>query len=69
MAIRRTFFFDGLGVSGGVILGPAYVIEPQGFETDAYTIPSDEIEEEIARFQMALQLAKDEVSELGRTVA
>lgn len=69
MAIRRTFFFDGLGVSPGVVLGPAHVIEPQGFETESYPLKPEEVELEIERFHRALDQARDEVQELGRTVA
>ncbi len=68
MKRRRTFFFDGLGVSGGVVIGPAYVIDSQHYQADPQTLEEEEVEPEIERFFAAVQAAKDEVMELGRTV-
>lgn len=69
MGKRRTFFFTGLGVSGGVALGPAYLVEPQGVETESRIIPAEEIDHEIERFARAVEMAREEVRDLGRTVA
>ncbi len=69
MGKRRTFFFDGLGVSGGVVLGPAYVLEQLGYEAESRTLDPEEVEAEIERFHRAIELATEEVRELGRMVA
>ncbi|MCC6546789.1 phosphoenolpyruvate--protein phosphotransferase [Candidatus Sumerlaeota bacterium] len=69
MTIRRTFFFDGLGVSGGVVLGPAFVIETHGAESESHSLAASEVEQEVERFQDAIERARVEVTELGRTVA
>lgn len=68
MAKRRTFIFDGLGVSGGVVLGPAYVLETTGYEVEAHEVPPHEIDLEISRFHQAVARAIGEVNDLGRTV-
>jgi len=69
MGRRRTFIFDGLGVSGGVVIGPAYVFEAHGMESEEQQVPADEIEEEINLFHQAIDMARHEVQELGRAVA
>lgn len=50
-------------------MGPAYLVEPQGFEAESRVIPREEIEEEIERFTRAVEMAREEVRDLGRTVA
>jgi phosphotransferase system enzyme I (PtsI) len=69
MAGRRTFFFDGQGVSDGVAIGPACVIETEGEPGDSYEVADDQIEQEIARFREALRMAGEEISSIGRLVA
>jgi phosphotransferase system enzyme I (PtsI) len=69
MAGRRTFFFEGLGVSEGVAIGPAYVIESDRADSETWEIAEGEVEAEIERFEEALRLAKDDVRSLGQQVA
>ena len=69
MAGRRTFFFDGLGVSDGIAIGPACVVESQGTPSEVYHLSDGEVEHEIERFKQAVHLAKDEVRAIGRQVA
>ncbi|MCB2155227.1 phosphoenolpyruvate--protein phosphotransferase [bacterium] len=69
MVGRRTFFFDGLGVSDGIAIGPAYVVESQGAPSEGYQLSDDEVEQEIERFKKAVQMAKDEIRAIGRQVA
>ncbi len=69
MGKRRTFFFDGLGVSGGVVLGPAHVLEQLGYEAESRTLEPEEVEAEIERLHNAVSMAREEVQELARTVA
>ncbi|MCC5875866.1 MAG: phosphoenolpyruvate--protein phosphotransferase, partial [Candidatus Sumerlaeia bacterium] len=68
MAKRRSFFFTGLGVSGGVALGPAFVVEPLEQEVESRVLPPEEIEGEIERFNKAVEMARVEVRDLGKTV-
>ncbi|CAN5326716.1 hypothetical protein BH09SUM1_BH09SUM1_17120 [soil metagenome] len=42
MVKRRTFLFDGLGVSSGVVLGPAHLLETQGLQVDAHDLSPEE---------------------------
>jgi phosphotransferase system enzyme I (PtsI) len=69
MAKRRTFIFNGLGVSRGVAIGPAYVLESHGFESEEQHLAPEELAEEIALFHQAVELARREVHELARAVA
>jgi phosphotransferase system enzyme I (PtsI) len=69
MAGRRTFFFDGQGVSDGIAIGPASVIESEGEPGESYPIADDQVEHEVERFQQAIQLAADEITSIGRQVA
>ncbi|MBI1290522.1 phosphoenolpyruvate--protein phosphotransferase [bacterium] len=69
MGRRRTFIFDGLGVSAGVAIGSAYVFEAHGAETEEQQVAADEIDDEIAVFHQALEMARKEVLDLGRAVA
>lgn len=69
MGKRRTFYFDGLGVSAGVVIGPAYVLETSGFKIQSHAIPEGETAAEIDRFHQAVELARKEVQELGETVS
>jgi len=68
VAGRRTFFFEGLGVSEGIAIGPAYVLESEDLNTDSYQISEEEVEEEIARFHEALRLADEELRDIRRQV-
>ena len=69
MAKRRTFLFDGIGVSGGVVIGPAYCIEPQGFKVESHHISAEDVDQEVERFERAVEYARQEVQQLGKEVA
>lgn len=69
MPKRRYFFFSGIGVSAGVAIGPAHVIEPTGFEAESHLLAPHEIDEEIERFKRAVEMARNEVRDLGKVVA
>ncbi len=68
MGKSRTFFFDGLGVSSGVAIGPAHVVDHGGATVDHYLIGASETEAEIERFQAGVAAARLEIEELGRAV-
>ncbi|MEQ8819203.1 MAG: phosphoenolpyruvate--protein phosphotransferase [Sumerlaeia bacterium] len=69
MAGKRTFHFDGLGVSDGIAIGPAYVIDTKNSQLESYHLAADEVESEILRFRQAIEMAKEEVAAIGRQVA
>lgn len=68
MAGRRTFFFDGLGVSDGYAIGPACVIEARGIRTEGYQLAEDAIEAEIERLHRAIELARQELEDIRKQV-
>lgn len=69
MPSRRTFFFEGLGVSRGIAIGPAYVLEASGVSTEKYRLASDaEVEADVERFRRALALAKEELADIRARV-
>lgn len=68
MAGRRTFFFDGLGVSDGYAIGPACVIEARGIRTEGYQIAEEDVEEEIQRLHRAIDLARQELEQIRKQV-
>jgi len=68
LASRRTFFFEGLGVSEGIAIGSAYVIEGDEVRTESRHVPEPEIDAEIARFRRALELAGDELRQIRQQV-
>jgi len=69
MAGRRTFFFDGQGVSDGIAIGPASVMETDGEPGESFPIADDQVDREIARFREALKLAAEEIASIGKQVA
>lgn len=69
MGKRRTFIFDGLGVSSGVAIGPAFVLEPHGQKVESHHLAPEETALEVERFLRAVENAKKEVQEIGRAVA
>ncbi len=68
MAGRRTFFFEGLGVSEGIAIGPAYVIESEDFRTESWQIEESEVEAELQRFHEAVGLAAEELRGIRQQV-
>ncbi len=68
MAGRRTFFFEGLGVSDGIAIGPAYVIESEDFRTESWQIGESEVDGEVQRFRDAVELAAAELRDIRQQV-
>jgi len=65
---RRPFDHSGIGVSSGIAIGPAYVLEHIALPVGGYDIPPEEVEAEVTRLKKAVQLAHEELSEIGRQV-
>lgn len=65
MSGRGTFFFEGIAVSEGIVMGPAYVLDVS-FDSSAspYSVSEDDVAEEIIRFQNAVKLAKEEIQSI-----
>jgi len=56
--------FRGLGVSGGIAIGPAYVIDQTGLLVPEYVVPAAQVEKELKRFHVALAKTQRQLSQL-----
>lgn len=56
-----TFALTGSGVSRGIVVGSAYVQRSNQLEVTEYSIVADRIEEEVVRFQRALDGAREQL--------
>jgi phosphotransferase system enzyme I (PtsI) len=54
----------GIGASGGIAIGPAYVIDQTGLQVPEYAVPATQIEKELKRFQTALAKTRRQLSQL-----
>ncbi len=52
---------SGIGVSRGIAIGKAYILQRGQLEILEYAIPQESVDEEIGRFQRALHTAKEEL--------
>jgi phosphotransferase system enzyme I (PtsI) len=61
---RAERFFDGLGVSPGIAIGPAHVVEAGFIDVPEYTIAEDAVEAERHRFADALAKSQRQLKKL-----
>ena len=54
----------GLGVSHGIAMGPAYLVQIEHPEAPEYVLPPEQIAAEMARFDKAVTKAQQEISDL-----
>jgi len=54
----------GIGISTGIAIGPAYVIDQTGLVVPEYAIPAAQVEKELKRFQAALAKTQRQISQL-----
>lgn len=59
-AVMQTI--EGLGVSGGIAIGRAVVMENRARDIYRLPLPEDEVEEEVRRFEEAVEQARAEVA-------
>jgi phosphotransferase system enzyme I (PtsI) len=52
----------GIGISPGIAIGPAFVIDQHGVSVPEYAVPSARIEEELKRFQAAIAKTQKQLS-------
>ena len=64
MEIKR-----GIPVCPGVAIGPALILDAEGFRIPRVSIPSDQVEAEVRRFADALERASEAAREKSRTLA
>ena len=55
----------GAGVGKGIAIGTAFVLEAGDVVVPEYQVPEDEVENEVARFQNALDAARWELRDIG----
>ncbi len=65
---KRPFEHAGIGVSPGIAIGPAYVLEHPSAPVEGYDIPAERVDEEVRRFHTAVGMAIAELAELSRQV-
>src|ERR1700729_2523497 len=54
----------GIGISGGIAIGPAYVIDQTGLQVPEYAIVAGGVEKELKRFRTALTKTQRQLSQL-----
>lgn len=54
----------GIGISGGIAIGPAYVIDQRGVPVPEYAVPAGQVEKEIKRFHTALTKTQRQLGQL-----
>src|SRR3989338_1164531 len=61
---RMSFTLHGISVSSGIAIGHAHLVSHTSLEVAHYVLPKKFINEEIARFDAALQTTRNEISRL-----
>jgi len=56
--------WHGIGISSGIAVGPAYVIDQKGLTVPEYAVPAAQVEKELKRFRTALAKAQRQLSQL-----
>ncbi len=60
---------EGLGVSPGIAIAPAYVVQRGEITIEQKTVSDDQIDEEVNRFKTAVQKSKDQLVHIQASVA
>ena len=61
--------FEGVGVSSGIAVGMAHLVESGAVNVPEYTIEEDQVGEELARFAKAVASAQKQIRKLGAKAA
>lgn len=59
---------QGSGVSSGIAIGPVHILQRNTLEIIEYTLPPELIEEEVQRYQSALNTAQQQLRELRSNI-
>lgn len=62
----RVVAFDGIGVSAGIAIGPAWVMEGGIAQVPEFSVEPDALEPEVERFRAALAKARRQIRKLRR---
>ena len=65
---KRERRLEGLGVSPGIAVGPAHVLERGVEQVQEYRLAAGQVEDELARFAGAVTRAENQLKKLGRKV-
>jgi phosphoenolpyruvate-protein phosphotransferase (PTS system enzyme I) len=63
-----SFTIHGIGVSGGIAIGRAHLLQQAGLEVPRYAVPAPEAAAESARFDAAVEQVRAEFEELRESV-
>lgn len=66
---ERDRILNGIPASRGVAIGRAYIYDPQAFQIHERTVPEEEVDKEVERFQRAIATALEDVIALQRRIA
>jgi len=61
--------FEGVGVSSGIAVGLAHLVESGAVNVPEYTIAEEQVAEELARFAKAVASAQKQIRKLGAKAA
>ena len=61
--------FQGIAVSSGVAIGEAFVMGSEGFRIPKHFVRKDAVDEELRRFQDALRIAEEEITQNRNSIA
>src|SRR5271169_1621395 len=64
LELRETYKGHGLGISSGIAIGPAYIIDAHGVVVPEYEIPANGVEKELKRLHAAIAKAQRQLSQL-----
>lgn len=56
--------FEGVPVSGGVVIGQVFLMDPRRLAIEQRTVPDHEIEDEVRRFEKAVEKSKKHLKEI-----
>ncbi len=59
--MMKTKFIKGIGVSPGIIIGKAYLLDRKKIEAPAKVLPEFQVDQEVARFQDAVEESKKQL--------
>ncbi len=60
---------QGISVSPGIAIGPAFVISQSGLQVPEYDIPANQIDKEIKRLHTAIAKTQRQLSQLKQKAA
>ena len=63
-----SFAVFGIGVSGGIAIGPARLLTHTSLEVSHYTVPAEQLQREVQRFDVAVEEVRSELEALRASV-